>query len=326
MPTTDTFPAPYCSRCGAPLANVAPTGGCPQCGLPRRESLGHPSLAAPPVIDGVLAGDRSCRRCGYNLRGLSPQGACTECGAPVSESLRNDAIRYADWRWVRSIAHGSAWMLASLAFMLLSFVGYAAVAIGSTPRVAMLSASALRIAVLVNTLMICWAVWRLTERPPRRRDSERVMRLYLRAAAIVHALSMVIHRWMQERGASWDAERAFTWASFVIWIPATVVYFLFLARLARRIPDRLLERFAHGLAIAAAVCVGGLTIDWMTELLELSTGSPPWLSLLLYAQVATATGALVFHVLFVILAWREWRIVSETRRTGRPPRHYAESP
>jgi hypothetical protein len=55
----------------------------------------------------TLSDDTLCRGCGYNLRSLPTDAACPECNAPVWVSTAGRGLRYAEPRWLMTIANGA---------------------------------------------------------------------------------------------------------------------------------------------------------------------------------------------------------------------------
>lgn len=73
-------------------------------------SSAHTSSDVVGAVESIIK-DAACRRCGYNLRGTSVEGRCPECGTAAGVSVQGDYLRYADPRWVESLARGVKFML-----------------------------------------------------------------------------------------------------------------------------------------------------------------------------------------------------------------------
>jgi len=69
------------------------------------------ALAVPLDAAGRVDADLPCRKCGYNLRGQLAEGICPECATPVGRALQGDYLKFADPKWLETLASGMNWIL-----------------------------------------------------------------------------------------------------------------------------------------------------------------------------------------------------------------------
>ena len=195
--------------------------------------------SAEPTAAPTLVADVSCVKCEYNLRGLSADVRCPECGEAVTASLRRDRLLFADPSWVGRIVLGQTLILAAtfIFWALLPFVPRNSR--GSIAEV-MLALSGMAMGgVIVAGVFLC------TQRESARSN-------------ILHAWAT---RWAARARAllwlsSWSAGFVLRWSGGVEY-PALVAlraaaasglivcFFLYLAALARRIPNQRLVKYSN---------------------------------------------------------------------------------
>ncbi len=132
--------------------------------------------------------DVACRGCAYNLRGLFADGACPECGAPVWLSIGEDALRYANPRWLATVAGGVKITLASLVGLCVTLAAsralfwmarraFGAVWAGLEVGIAIGAA-------LLATAFALWGIWRFATPEPGRFERGLTPRRKIRAGVV----------------------------------------------------------------------------------------------------------------------------------------------
>ena len=256
----------------------------------------------PPVAagDGIVDDDVICYRCGYNLRAARRDGRCPECGAAVIHSLQGDLLCDTDPAWLLTLRHA---IILSLVSMVLTVVLTYMQAGRAPPFVILLPQ-------LLNGALNLLAMWLLTTPEPRAWTAERALtlRVALRLCAVCSfagqlfqlSASLLPHAaWLGVIGISLG----------LACLPSMWLYFLFLARLARRIPDESLTRHCHramvGLTISIGVILVGALIARTAATVGLVLVCPALIGVAGFGILALAVQYLL--VTFLSAAAREFR-------------------
>ncbi len=139
-------------------------------------------------VNGRLAEDIDCRACGYNLRGGDPQGTCPECGAAVGFSLVGDLLKFADPVWVRTLAAGSGWIIASVVVTIAVALLFIAVAIAAGGSGGDDVIQIMLLAMLLPLAVGLYGYWLVTTPEPTEREHPRPLRQWARWLAVVGSL------------------------------------------------------------------------------------------------------------------------------------------
>ena len=271
-------------------------------------------FGAPPINRAVssqfLETDIACRRCGYNLRGLREQMACPECGTAVGLSTRGDFLRYADPKWVETIARGVSLMLwGILAAIVAQCAGGGLGAATGAPIVG-------NVVGLLGGLISIIGVWLLTERDPGHLGEDRFARArrVTRFALVCGFGGEALQLFEDVRGIPPELGLVLgLLAGGLMLISVAGEYFkyLYIEHLASRIPDDFLTRRARflrwGFVITLSVGVvfgaiglvlmGGGGVRFTVPTTRTGTGNPAASGL---GAVALAVAGIAF-VLFAIL-------------------------
>ncbi len=140
---------------------------------------------------GCVDADMPCAACGYNLHALTATGHCPECGVAVFESLRQQALRYANSRWVGRLANGTGCLFATLVSAPLTSLLFVISKHGDwlLALAIMMAAISMAVALIGTTL--------LTEPEPGRRVPRKAVYLrcvarYCPAAAVCAAVVLLV--------------------------------------------------------------------------------------------------------------------------------------
>ncbi len=270
---------------------------------------GTPIPRIRPTPTATLEVDVPCVQCEYNLRGLSASGRCSECGEPVASSLRRDRLLFADPSWVGRIALGLTLVLAgtTMFWILLPFLPRSGR--GSIAQV-MLALSGMAMAgVIVAGVFLC-----------TQRES---------------AQSNILHAWATRWTArslallwvsSWSAGIALRWSGGVGYpllvalrtaaaSGLIVCFFLYLAALARRIPNQRLVKYSNRVTFI----VYAFLLLWLARVVILdeslsdaarisgvafSGTIPDWLGLPLYALFVAVWFGMLLMGYWAVLRYR----------------------
>ena len=122
---------------------------------------------------GRLDEDIACRKCAYNLRGLFPDSICPECATDIRVSILRDYLKYADPVWLRKLASGLEWIIASAAMtVVLAVLALTAGHILEITDWLWLGPSTWKFLLLAGMARGCWL---FTEREPHQSERERAM-------------------------------------------------------------------------------------------------------------------------------------------------------
>jgi ribosomal protein L37E len=224
--------------------------------------------AEPPRVfgeSGNIVADVACRRCGYNLRTLRADGRCPECGTPVGLSTHGDLLRYAEPAWVEKLGLGIRYMLWGIVVAIaLSVLGGCVQSAWGLPQAA---ADAVG---LVGSLLGLYGAWLLTTPDPSGigEDGYVTARKVVRFGLIVGLLNQCIMIAIHAVPGLSALVIVFLVIPAVlaglVSVVAEFAKYLYLQKLAERIPDPSLAgfarflRWAYSIGLAAALVFGGL--------------------------------------------------------------------
>lgn len=219
-----------------------------------------------PAVDsnGCLIADVVCRRCGYNLRGLREEGACPECGSAVGLSTRGNFLRFADPKWVETIAKGIRIILWGILFSIFGNCIASGLSKGSTGL-----APLAPILALLASLVGLFGAWMLTEPDPSHVGEDRTVRArrITRIAlllGVVMGLLGILEQVLPNVPAVQAIFGLLTIALGLFTIVGEFYKFVYLEHLASRVPDDLLVKRARVLRWAFVVCTSALVVGGVT--------------------------------------------------------------
>jgi hypothetical protein len=202
----------------------------------------HPTeVPAPP---GPVEGDWVCIACEYPLRGLDPKGKCPECGTSIARSLRDDRLAHASPFWVFRLSQATTMLCLSTALALifeLPFYLPIATTIGPT-----FSRFSLRFIDGIEAINLI-AKWLLGTPEPVAPGIHR-SRGWGWSIRIISTVA-VLWRWMPISFVMTMNHTMFVWGLLII--AGLVVEFLYLRKLAARLPDQ--ELYVHVPYVLAAL-------------------------------------------------------------------------
>lgn len=258
--------------------------------------------AAAEIVE--ITHDVPCIHCGYNLRGLTPGGMCPECGNPIAESLRGDLLRYANSKWLRRVQWGLAIAIFSVGIdIVLQFsAGWLSSLYGPNRVV-------FSLIWFVRALIAFAAAMFITAREPRTsfQSSGVSLRQMIRTLAGVQTILPTINHFTPEFPSLFWLFGFVT--AMLIYIVKFVAELVFLRRLARRVPNKSLERSTTllvWLAILASVSTFFSVIDGFVSVRAGPFPSESLLSALLMELISWASlwlGHIVSFWSGLLLIW-----------------------
>lgn len=227
------------------------------------DTASAPSYAsAPPItphgtgVGGVVTAGVRCVNCGYELGGLHESGACPECGESIGHSLKGELMLHAPKDYLASLHRGSVIVLTAIILQLLmAFTALGLGVTGSPPWVLTL-VGWLQFAISGALL---WGWWLLSSPMPAASDRPQYdqTRLWVRAMLIANVVllgvSAVFDLVSGNAGASGSAmpsgsvlvlSAGISILALVVWIGGFIVEMLYLAWLAKRVPDAAMHKRA----------------------------------------------------------------------------------
>ncbi len=295
-----------------------------------------PSAASPVgETSPTLTADLICARCGYNLRGLPADGRCPECFTPVARSVHGNLLRFADPAWVDTLRRGTLIWLWSMLVALVAYGGGAVLAGFAGPGVIKNILSVIAAAVTL------WAIILVTAPEPMiaAEDDPVTLRRFARWAAIVSFAGEASQLVQQVSPvASWF----FVVVAIVIFvgIAASVAQFLYLRRLALRVPDQELASMTKTVMwgfVGALTALLGLVVA--VGVIPLAGGggggATPQPSggtavVLIMLTCVAVLGFVVFSIWWIVLLFRYHRAfkdaAAEARRLASHPAVTASQP
>jgi hypothetical protein len=228
-----------------------------------------PYQAAPaPAYEGLISWDVPCRKCHYNLRGLNAGGVCPECGTPISFSMQQDQLEFCDPHWLDKLHRGTVLVLIGIGIAVLG--GVVGGLLGGSRR----GGDAQPITLVIGlATYVCNLIgsWLMTEPDPsglgedRYGTSRKIIRFTLLAGVVAQAIELVT----AVVTISSEVATALLVVGVLLGIVGLVGFyaqFLYLAQLARRIPDdRLAARarflmWAFTASYAVLILMGGVLL------------------------------------------------------------------
>ena len=192
---------------------------------------------APIQLDaeGRIGIDIPCRKCSYNLRGLLPEARCPECNSAIGYSLQGDYLRFADPGWVEKLASGINWWIGgAIVAAVFGVISSMAVSMRVMPILALLLQVIAPIPMLIG-------YWRLTTPDPSGvGESEGVnARKLSRVALIAGAAFGPVQQLLQHCTPLFFLISSI---GMIMGLVGTFAIFVYVRRLALRIPDNKLAR------------------------------------------------------------------------------------
>lgn len=217
--------------------------------------------------NGEINADLVCRRCGYNLRGLREEGRCPECGTAIGLSTRGDLLRFADPAWVEKLALGMKYILWGIVVSII--VGGLGGCLGSftTNPEAVVTAFG-----IVGGLLGLYGAWILTSPDPSRVGEDKhvtarkVVRIGLLFGVASQLLTVAFHGMANPPFLLVMLLVIGGTAAGLVSVAGEFAKFLYLEKLAERIPDHKLAgnarflRWAFSIGLGCMVIFGGLML------------------------------------------------------------------
>ncbi len=283
--------------------------------VPHATELPVPS--PDPRIDdrGQIAADVPCRQCQYNLRGLDREGRCPECGGAVASSLQSDRLRFANPRWVATLARGSRMVLGGLAAVIAAAILLLVLRSvrgklyrGSSAIGALIDALDPGLALLImlgGAVVFCAGIWFITTPDPAGLGEDRyaTSRKSVRAALLLYILRRVLDEVLNFVGpvpVSFDPLlRSLYLVSALAGMIAVFAYVRYLSKLAMRIPETALVRSGNRLFRALFVLPAAMVAIAIGRT-SLGTGTAArfWATLVDACMTAAALGLLYLLIRF----------------------------
>lgn len=288
-----------------------PTQPLPDGSLPKMSPLPVPTAVAPalppPEValddEGNLADELPCRRCGYVLRGLPLEGRCPECGTAVGWSVHGDLLRFSDPGWADHLAGGALWLIvASLGAIVAGILGSL---LGARPNGDVAPA-------VLSLIVSCISVvghWRVTMADPGQPEHAANLRLWTRILAVVGASAPIVTLIgvFVASTAGGIALGVAMFGSMVAGLIGTILLYIIMRRLARRIPNEPLARQTTVVMIGTAVGGGVTAVGGAAAVLLAAAGMGSGMTTgvpVIISAVGACTGLvtmLVFWIWWVVL-------------------------
>jgi hypothetical protein len=206
----------------------------------------------------TVPGDAPCRKCSYNLRGLTYGGRCPECGTPVGLSIHGDLLRYSDPEWLLKLARGLSFILWGILVAIV--VGIVGGFVSNDPALHHWLG-------IFGGAMGFYGAWLLTEPDPSGLGEAQyaTSRKLVRVALAVGLGGSLLEALTATLQVPQEASGMFALVAVLAGIVAVVgefAKFIYLEKLARRIPDEALARRArvlrwgYGMTLAVLAVVG----------------------------------------------------------------------
>lgn len=229
---------------------------------------------APPVhpANGTareVGGGVLCINCGYELIGLSEDGICPECGEPVLHTLKGEMALYASDAVLASLHRGSVIVLVSVILLIPIVIANVIL----VDVVAHWISVTMGCVYVVSVGALLWGWWLLSV-PMFARSKQYAgdrARLWVRGMLIAHAvfLGCFASLILLPEPSSGMPSNAMIWAIIGVvllymaaWLVALIVQMVYLATLAKRVPDERMHKWARLLVWLAPllITVGALLL------------------------------------------------------------------
>lgn len=185
-----------------------------------------------------------CRKCGYNLRGLSSQGHCPECGTPTSLTVAGDRLRFSDPEWLEKLARGCRFIVWGIVITFaLGCVAAAGVIFGLRVLAAASGTGLPGIVGVVVGLISVYGAWLLTTPEPARVGADntitarKLVRVGILLGLFQSLLRLAVDPTHASRGLVQIGLTVLGLAVGLFWVVGEFAKFLYMQRLAERIPD-----------------------------------------------------------------------------------------
>jgi hypothetical protein len=193
-------------------------------------------------ISPSTAQDIACCACGYNLKYLQSDGRCPECGTAIELSLRGDWLGNSDPDWINQLTWGSTVLMSGALF---HFFGLCAAMLFRRTQPPLALGLFIPLAAMTTTA----GIWILTQADPRtaRNNERHLLRLLIRIAFSIGLIDAMV----QFLFLPLQLSEHFELLSQIIELMAKTIgalgfaaLFLYVRRLAKRIPSRGLQAMA----------------------------------------------------------------------------------
>jgi len=209
---------------------------------------------------GTIHLDLACRRCGYNLRGLRPEGRCPECGAAIGLSCYGDLLRFADPKWVETLARGATLVLWGTVVAVLGGLMVVGVALitGNRPLAVFLG--------LIGGVVALYGAWLITQPDPSGVGEDRYItdRKIVRVTLLLGLAEPAAHLLHAAVRIPFSIEVVLVIVVLLAGLCGAVGEFAkltYFRKLALRIPNDALAKRAHALRWVVAISLGVLVFS-----------------------------------------------------------------
>lgn len=223
-----------------------------------------PARVPPPGQP--LTEDLKCTRCGYNLRGLTLDKLCPECATPIARSIHGNLLRYADPEWLDRLRLGAELMLWTI---LIGVVLGVAAGLFMAFMTVGLPQVFVSIVFMLTGVLGLWAMFLITTPEPAIAFDEDpvTLRKVVRWCAVANFVGTAVQQAAQTGGLGTAVVVAGSLLE-MIGLVAYIGQFIYLRRLARRIPEEKLARqttvVMWGYAGASGVLLLGSIVTVLT--------------------------------------------------------------
>ncbi len=250
-----------------------------------------PPYQAPLDSHGRLLADVVCRSCGYTLRGLKATDHCPDCGDAVERSMRGDDLRYAEPRWLRTLATGCMlYAIGSILTLALTtavavaamFMGAASGTSGMGQPLTQGFIVVIAVVGIVPALLTVVGAWLATTPDPAATEHAGVsIRILARVGFVLHMMSSPTQMYWQP--ATGPGAATSTWFQIVamaglglglLALVGWFLYFRYLARLAMRLPAPRLAQQLRWIAVWLLVSMLVMSVGGMTTAMLMPTIAP----------------------------------------------------
>lgn len=210
-------------------------------------------------MGGVVVSGIACVDCGYELAGLHEHGHCPECGASIERSLKGDLLLHASPEYLATLHRGSVIVLTIILFQVaLAFVSFGLVVAFAVAPPVFLALGWFEFASTAFGLLLSaglvWGWWLLSTPMPALSEKPWVdrARRWVRFVLILNipiVIGQTITTLLISAGNTSDAvyytQMGLGAVSTLVWLGTYVVHAIYLAWLAKRIPDAAMHKRAR---------------------------------------------------------------------------------